>query len=106
ALVDVPFFWALLCILFGIILLFSHSCPLHSSTILPMIVCTAGYGFSLILLIYLIAFKFRKGRSNRYLWSFIFILVNFILFMIGYSDEVFCITFSTLIPLFPLLGSL
>lgn len=32
--------------------------------------------------------------------------VNFILYMISYSDEVFCITFSTLIPLFPLLGSL
>uniref|UniRef100_A0A8B9TZL3 ABC transporter domain-containing protein n=1 Tax=Anas zonorhyncha TaxID=75864 RepID=A0A8B9TZL3_9AVES len=76
ALVDVPFFWALLCIMFGIILLFSHSCPLHSSTILPMIVCTTGYGFSLILLTYLIAFKCRKGRSNRYLWSFIFILVR------------------------------
>ncbi|XP_068511598.1 ATP-binding cassette sub-family A member 9-like isoform X1 [Anas acuta] len=106
ALVDVPFFWALLCIMFGIILLFSHSCPLHSSTILPMIVCTTGYGFSLILLTYLIAFKFRKGRSNRYLWSFIFILVNFILFMISYSDEIYCIIFSTLIPLFPLLGSL
>lgn len=37
ALVDVPFFWALLCIMFGTILLFSHSCPLHASTILPMV---------------------------------------------------------------------
>lgn len=32
--------------------------------------------------------------------------VNFILFMISYSDEFYCIIFSTLIPLFPLLGSL
>uniref|UniRef100_A0A8C3PXL2 ABC transporter domain-containing protein n=1 Tax=Chrysolophus pictus TaxID=9089 RepID=A0A8C3PXL2_CHRPC len=35
-----------------------------------------GYGVSLIFLVYLIAFMFRKGRTNRYLWSFVFILVR------------------------------
>uniref|UniRef100_A0A8V5GA54 Uncharacterized protein n=1 Tax=Melopsittacus undulatus TaxID=13146 RepID=A0A8V5GA54_MELUD len=69
ALVDVPLFWTLLCLMFGVLLLFNRICPLQ-------IICTIGYGVSLILLIYLIAFKFRTGRSNRYIWSFIFILVS------------------------------
>ncbi|NXK49662.1 ABCA5 protein, partial [Chauna torquata] len=104
ALVDVPLFWALMCLMFGVVLLFNHICPLQASTILSMIICTIGYGVSLILLIYLIAFKFRKGRSNRYLWSFIFILMNFTLYMISDIHEAFYFTFSTLIPMFPLLG--
>uniref|UniRef100_A0A8C6K5G4 Uncharacterized protein n=1 Tax=Melopsittacus undulatus TaxID=13146 RepID=A0A8C6K5G4_MELUD len=57
ALVDVPLFWTL----FSLLADTNLPPPLH---------------ISLILLIYLIAFKFRTGRSNRYIWSFIFILVS------------------------------
>ncbi|NWR82409.1 ABCA5 protein, partial [Furnarius figulus] len=76
ALVDIPLFWALLCLMFGILVLITHTCPLNSGTVLPMIICITGYGVSLVLLVYLIAFKFHRGRSNRYLWSLIFILVS------------------------------
>ncbi|KFW03610.1 ATP-binding cassette sub-family A member 9, partial [Eurypyga helias] len=104
ALVDVPLFWTLMCLMFGVILLFNRICPLQASTVLPLIVCIVGYGVSLVLFVYLIAFKFHTGRSNRYIWSFIFILVNFTLYMISDLHKALYFTFSTLIPVFPLLG--
>ncbi|KFQ44762.1 ATP-binding cassette sub-family A member 9, partial [Nestor notabilis] len=104
ALVDIPLFWALECLMFGILLLFNRICPLQTDTMLPLIFCTIGYGVSLVLLIYLIAFKFRTGRSNRYIWSFIFILVNSTLYMLRDIDEALHFTFSILIPVFPPLG--
>ncbi|NXD62060.1 ABCA5 protein, partial [Eolophus roseicapillus] len=104
ALVDVPLFWTLLCLMFGVLLLFNHIWPLQASTLLSLIICTIGYGVSLILLVYLIAFKFRTGRNNRYIWSFIFILVNSTLYMISDLHKALYFTFSTLIPVFPPLG--
>ncbi|XP_076209612.1 ATP-binding cassette sub-family A member 9-like isoform X2 [Aptenodytes patagonicus] len=104
ALVDVPLFWTLVCLMFGVVLLFNRICPLQASTVLSLIICVIGYGVSLVLFVYLIAFKFRMGRSNRYIWSFIFILVNFTLYMLSDLDEALYLTFSTLIPVFPLLG--
>ncbi|KAM6111120.1 LOW QUALITY PROTEIN: ATP-binding cassette sub-family A member 9-like [Pterocles gutturalis] len=74
ALVDVPLFWTLMCLMFGVLLLFNRVWPLPASTLLPLVICVIGYGISLVLLVYLIAFKFRTGRSNRYIWSFILIL--------------------------------
>ncbi|NXV31788.1 ABCA5 protein, partial [Rissa tridactyla] len=106
ALVDVPLFWTLVCLMFGIVLLFNRICPLQASSVLLLIVCIIGYGVSLVLLVYLIAFKFRTGRSNRYIWSFIFILVNFTLYVFSELDETRYLTFSTLIPVFPPLGCL
>ncbi|NWY53444.1 ABCA5 protein, partial [Chionis minor] len=106
ALVDVPLFWTLVCLMFGIMLLFFRICPLQASAMLLLIICAVGYGVSLVLLVYLIAFKFRTGRSNRYIWSFIFSLVNFTLYMICDLHSALYFTFSTLIPVFPLLGCL
>uniref|UniRef100_A0A803XTA8 ABC transporter domain-containing protein n=1 Tax=Meleagris gallopavo TaxID=9103 RepID=A0A803XTA8_MELGA len=74
ALVDVPLFWALMCLMFIVVLLFNRICPMEAFIILPMV--AIGYGVSLIFLVYLIAFMFRKGRTNRYLWSFVFVLVS------------------------------
>ncbi|NXK81595.1 ABCA5 protein, partial [Amazona guildingii] len=104
ALVDVPLFWTLLCLMFGVLLLFNRICPLQASALLSLIICTIGYGASLVLLVYLIAFKFRTGRSNRYIWSFVFILVNSTLYMVSDLHEALYFTFSTLIPVFPPLG--
>ncbi|NXN71449.1 ABCA5 protein, partial [Himantopus himantopus] len=104
ALVDIPLFWALVCLMFGIMLLFNRICPLQATAVLLLIICVIGYGVSLVLLVYLIAFKFRTGRSNRYLWSFIFILVNFTLYMLSDLHNALYFTFSALIPMFPLLG--
>ncbi|NXL28585.1 ABCA9 protein, partial [Glaucidium brasilianum] len=102
ALVDIPLFWTLVCLMFGVVVLFNRMCPLQASTVLPLIICIIGYGASLVLLVYLIAFKFRTGRSNRYIWSSIFILVNFILLI--FSNEAVYLIFSTLFPVFPPLG--
>ncbi|NXW04416.1 ABCA9 protein, partial [Fregetta grallaria] len=104
ALVDIPLFWTLVCLMFGVVLLFNRICPLQASTVLPLIICFIGYGVSLVLLVYVIAFKFRTGRSNRYIWSFIFILVNFTLYMVNDLHEALYFIFSALIPVFSLLG--
>ncbi|NXF52364.1 ABCA5 protein, partial [Oceanites oceanicus] len=104
ALVDIPLFWTLVCLMFGVLLLFNRICPLQARTVLPLIICVIGYGVSLVLLVYVIAFKFRTGRSNRYIWSFIFILVNFTLYMVYELHEALYFAFSALIPVFPLLG--
>ncbi|NXF60616.1 ABCA5 protein, partial [Ciccaba nigrolineata] len=104
ALVDIPLFWTLLCLMFGFVVLFNRTCPLQASTVLPLIICVTGYGVSLVLLVYLIAFKFRMGRSNRYIWSSIFILVNFTLYIFSDLHEAVYFIFSTLIPVFPPLG--
>ncbi|NWH72526.1 ABCA5 protein, partial [Piaya cayana] len=104
ALVDVPLFWTLVCLMFVVVLLLNRICPLHAITVGPMIICFIGYGISLVLLVYVIAFKFRTGRSNRYLWSFIFILVAFTSYMFGEQNEIFYFIFCVLIPFFPLLG--
>ncbi|NXV84453.1 ABCA5 protein, partial [Calonectris borealis] len=104
ALVDVPLFWTLMCLMFGVVLLFNRICPLQASTVLSLIICLIGYGVSLVLLVYLIAFKFRTGRSNRYIWSFIFVMVNITLYRFSDLHEALYFTFSTLIPVFPLLG--
>ncbi|NXI40000.1 ABCA9 protein, partial [Galbula dea] len=76
ALVDIPLFWTLMCLMFGVLLLLNRVFPLQASEVLILVTCAIGYGVSLVLLIYLIAFIFRRGRSNRYLWSFSFILVS------------------------------
>ncbi|NXJ80406.1 ABCA5 protein, partial [Trogon melanurus] len=104
ALVDVPLFWTLMCLMFGVVLLLSGICPLQASSILLLIICVIGYGVSLVLLVYLIAFKFRTGRSSRYIWSLIFILVNLTLYIHSDLPNVLCFTFSILFPVFPLLG--
>ncbi|NXW57283.1 ABCA5 protein, partial [Eurystomus gularis] len=104
ALVDVLLFWTLVCLMFGVMLLLNHTCPLQASEALTLIVCFIGYGISLVLLVYLIAFKFRMGRSNRYIWSFIFIMVSFTLYTFSEELDAFYFIFSTLIPVFPLLG--
>lgn len=121
ALVDIPFFWSLLCLMFGLLVLFTRICPLETRAVLSLVssghfsagfgfeefickknkqvcrfsyirrhllvtdvslslslqlVCIFGYGISLVLFVYLMAFKFRTGRSNRYIWSLAFILVS------------------------------
>ncbi|NWU89095.1 ABCA9 protein, partial [Upupa epops] len=104
ALVDVPLFWSITCLMFVFVLLLNHICPLSASGVLTLIACVIGYGASLVLLVYLIAFRFRKGRSNRFIWSFIFVLVNFTLYTFSDSYGKLYFTFCALIPMFPLLG--
>uniref|UniRef100_A0A8D0KU02 ABC transporter domain-containing protein n=1 Tax=Strix occidentalis caurina TaxID=311401 RepID=A0A8D0KU02_STROC len=37
ALVDIPLFWTLLCLMFGFVVLFNRTCPLQASTVLPLV---------------------------------------------------------------------
>lgn len=37
ALVDVPLFWTLVCLMFGVVLLFNRTCPLQASTVLSLV---------------------------------------------------------------------
>ncbi|KAM4762015.1 ATP-binding cassette sub-family A member 9-like isoform 1-T1 [Cyanocitta cristata] len=103
ALVDIPFFWSLMCLMFGILMLFTRICPLEASAVLTLIICLFGYGISLVLFVYLMAFKFRMGRSNRYIWSLTFILVNYTAFMNSDHHEALYYT-CMLLPVFPPMG--
>nr|XP_013799944.1 PREDICTED: ATP-binding cassette sub-family A member 10-like [Apteryx mantelli mantelli] len=104
ALVDVPLFWALISIMFGILLVFCRVTILNARMILSLIVCIIGNGVSLVLLVYLIAFTFQKRRNNRYIWSFTLILITLIFFMFSNHEEKIFLIFSAFIPMFPLLG--
>ncbi|NXR34123.1 ABCA9 protein, partial [Zosterops hypoxanthus] len=76
ALVDIPLFWSLMCLMFGLLVLFTRICPLEAKAVLTLLICLFGYGISLVFFVYLMAFVFRTGRSNRYIWSLTFILVS------------------------------
>uniref|UniRef100_A0A8B9IYS3 ABC transporter domain-containing protein n=1 Tax=Amazona collaria TaxID=241587 RepID=A0A8B9IYS3_9PSIT len=98
ALVDVPLFWTLLCLMFGVLFSCTHIHLLVANTILSLqIICTIGYGASLVLLVYLIAFKFHTGRSNRYIWSFVFILVSEVNLKRLIYPYIHCVIFALLL---------
>ncbi|XP_054134680.1 ATP-binding cassette sub-family A member 9-like [Melozone crissalis] len=103
ALVDIPFFWSLMCLMFGLLVLFTRICPLETRAVLTLLICIFGYGISLVLFVYLMAFKFHMGRSNRYIWSLTFILVNYVAFMHSDHHEVLYYI-CMLIPMFPPVG--
>ncbi|NXI12768.1 ABCA5 protein, partial [Irena cyanogastra] len=103
ALVDMPFFWSLMCLMFGLLVLLTRICPLEARAVLTLLICIFGYGISLVLFVYLMAFKFRMGRSNRYIWSLIFILVNYAAFMNSDHNKVLYYI-CMLIPTFPPVG--
>ncbi|NWR03948.1 ABCA9 protein, partial [Paradoxornis webbianus] len=103
ALVDIPLFWSLMCLMFGLLVLFTRICPLEAKAVLTLLICIFGYGISLVLFVYLMAFVFRTGRSNRYIWSLTFILVNYAAFMNSDLHEALYY-FCMLIPMFPPVG--
>ncbi|XP_071429811.1 ABC-type organic anion transporter ABCA8-like isoform X2 [Pithys albifrons albifrons] len=100
ALVDIPLSWILFSLMFGILVLVTRACPLQADSFVALIICIIGYGASLVLLVYLIAFTFRRRRSNRYLWVLIFIVVNYAAYMISDYHGVFYYVFNVL-PVFP-----
>ncbi|XP_066188433.1 ATP-binding cassette sub-family A member 9-like [Sylvia atricapilla] len=103
ALVDIPLFWSLMCLMFGLLVLFTRICPLEAKAVLTLLICLFGYGMSLVLLVYLMAFVFHTGRSNRYIWSLTFILVNYAAFMNSDHHEALYYV-CMLIPVFPPVG--
>ncbi|NXQ31150.1 ABCA5 protein, partial [Alaudala cheleensis] len=103
ALVDIPLFWSLMCLMFGLLVLFTRICPLQAHAVVALLICILGYGISLVLFVYLLAFRSRLGRSNRYIWSLAFILVNYAAFM-NSDHHVALYYICMLIPVFPPVG--
>ncbi|KAM6050197.1 ABC-type organic anion transporter ABCA8-like isoform 2-T2 [Theristicus caerulescens] len=109
ALVDVPLCWVLLFSMFGLQFALSSNVSRSVDSLLLLILGTFGYGISIVLLIYLISFVFRKGWNCDF-WSFILIVVCFVSYIISrvmdFSTDtrVSLYIMSLLIPVYPLLG--
>ncbi|KAG6936912.1 ATP binding cassette subfamily A member 9, partial [Chelydra serpentina] len=110
ALVDIPLYLILLFSMFGMIFALSYRISMSASEALALFTGIIGYGVSMILFVYLIAFTFRKRCNSCDFWSFIFIAVTLVIFII---DTIMRITsietishyfLSILIPLYPLIG--
>ncbi|NXU54465.1 ABCAA protein, partial [Turnix velox] len=75
ALVDIPLCWLLLISMFGIPFALSNRISRPHNLLYMLILGALGYGISVILLVYLISFIFRKGWNCDF-WSFIPFLVS------------------------------
>ncbi|KAM6377162.1 LOW QUALITY PROTEIN: ATP-binding cassette sub-family A member 10-like [Pluvialis apricaria] len=109
ALVDIPLCWLILFSMFGLPFAMSNKISWSVDSVFSLIMGAFGYGISIVLLIYLISFVFRKGWNCDF-WSFILIVVCFVSFVIGrLMDSMIDATIShyivcLLIPLYPLMG--
>uniref|UniRef100_A0A8C3FSL3 ABC transporter domain-containing protein n=1 Tax=Chrysemys picta bellii TaxID=8478 RepID=A0A8C3FSL3_CHRPI len=76
ALVDIPLYLILLFSMFGIIFALSYKISMSASEAFALFTCIIGYGASMILFVYVIAFTFRKRCNSCDFWSFILIAVS------------------------------
>ncbi|XP_036125022.1 ATP-binding cassette sub-family A member 8-like [Molossus molossus] len=93
-LVDVPLYWLMFLSVYLLeLLLLSQDFIFSVSNHLMQIPCSIGYAASLIFLMYVISFIFRKGRKHCGLWSFCFFIFT-----------IFCVAmFMMELPGFPIL---
>ncbi|NWQ92203.1 ABCAA protein, partial [Burhinus bistriatus] len=111
ALVDIPLCWLLLFSMFGLPFTISNKISRSIDGLFLLIMGAFGYGISIVLLIYLISFVFRKGWNCDF-WSFILIVVCVVSFIISrvvdFSTDpsITLYVMSLLIPLYPLMGAL
>ncbi|NXG78191.1 ABCAA protein, partial [Baryphthengus martii] len=106
ALVDVPLCWLLIFSVFGLHSAITHTISSSVKTFFFLVIGSLGYGMSLVFLMYVISFIFRKGRSCER-WSFILIVVSIWLDDVGII-AIFSYTYSfyvmsLLIPTYPLM---
>ncbi|XP_055430976.1 ATP-binding cassette sub-family A member 6-like isoform X2 [Bubalus kerabau] len=81
ALVDVSLYSLMLLSMYLIFYLANREhIYLTSQVVFALVVLTLGYAASLVFLMYVIAFIFRKRRKNSGLWSFCFYIVTIIAF--------------------------
>ncbi|KFQ98694.1 ATP-binding cassette sub-family A member 10, partial [Nipponia nippon] len=108
ALVDVPLCWVLLFSMLGFQFALRNNVSRSIDSLFLLILGTFGYGISIVLLIYLISFVFRKGWNCDF-WSFILIVVSIwldnVLRVMDFSinTSVSLYVMSLLIPVYPLL---
>ncbi|XP_011717931.2 ATP-binding cassette sub-family A member 6 isoform X1 [Macaca nemestrina] len=108
ALVDVSFFILILLAMYLIFYIENMQYLLITSQIMfALVIVTPGYAASLVFLIYMISFIFRKRRKNSALWSFYFFFASIIMFvtaLISNFDLSILITTMVLVPSYTLLG--
>ncbi|XP_025052017.1 ATP-binding cassette sub-family A member 10 [Alligator sinensis] len=108
ALVDIPLAWILLIPMYGILLSLSSQTQRYPGTLLVLFIGLFGYGASLVLFLYLIAFIFRKGCSSHIL-SFTLVMVTFAVYLFGLfmfhtEDRIVHYVLSIFLPIYPLFG--
>ncbi|XP_066469372.1 ABC-type organic anion transporter ABCA8-like isoform X2 [Tiliqua scincoides] len=81
AMVDIPLCWILLLLVYGPWFLFIASVLSGNNASIAFILVffVFGYGISIVLLLYIIAFLFRKKAYASSFWSFIFLVVSLFL---------------------------
>ncbi|XP_069511178.1 ATP-binding cassette sub-family A member 9-like [Ambystoma mexicanum] len=111
AMVDVPLFWLLLLLMFVMMHALNSSVTLAASGWTTLLLCLTGYSASVILLVYVISFVFRKGKNNPDFWACIFMLVTMAFFIvemivlqIGANVYIFLLLSNMFIPVYPLLS--
>ncbi|XP_010209827.1 PREDICTED: ATP-binding cassette sub-family A member 10-like [Tinamus guttatus] len=109
ALVDIPLSWLLLFSMFGLQFAMSNKVSGSAGVFCLLVMAIFGYGMSIVLLVYLISFLFRKGWNCDF-WSFILIVVSLVSFVISRIVD-FSVDSSIslhitplLFPTYPLLG--
>ncbi|XP_060108074.1 ABC-type organic anion transporter ABCA8-like [Heteronotia binoei] len=110
ALVDIPLYWIILFIMFGIewVHVILSESMYKTFIIFCIVVFLLNYGMSVVLLLYVVAFIFRKGQYTSSFWSFTFILMIMI-FMVASAfvngiEAIFAIYVMTfLFPMYPTL---
>ncbi|XP_019397887.1 PREDICTED: ATP-binding cassette sub-family A member 10-like [Crocodylus porosus] len=109
ALVDTSLTWILLISMFGMYFAMSKQHTWDVSLIFSLITCCIGYGTSMVLFLYLIAFIFCKGCSSLFL-SCALIAVTTGTFTLGevlqytFNLRISSLLISIFIPLYPLIG--
>ncbi|XP_054834193.1 ATP-binding cassette sub-family A member 9-like isoform X2 [Eublepharis macularius] len=109
ALVDFPVHWIILFVVFGaqwFQLLMTGSMPNEPIVIFCFVLFLLSYGVSVVLLLYVVAFIFRKGQYASSFWSFTLMLIIVILlitsiFFYQFEELPLNHVMVFLIPLYP-----
>nr|XP_002748709.2 ATP-binding cassette sub-family A member 6 isoform X1 [Callithrix jacchus]XP_008995894.2 ATP-binding cassette sub-family A member 6 isoform X1 [Callithrix jacchus] len=108
ALVDVNVFILILLSMYLIVYIENMQyLYITSEIVLALAIVTPGYAASLVFLMYVISFIFRRRRKNSGLWSFCFFFASLNMFtitLINYSDLNVLISTIVLVPSYTLLG--
>uniref|UniRef100_A0A8C8RLL9 ABC transporter domain-containing protein n=1 Tax=Pelusios castaneus TaxID=367368 RepID=A0A8C8RLL9_9SAUR len=110
ALVDIPLNLMIIFSMFGILFALSYKISMNATEAFALITAIIGYGASMVLFVYLIAFIFRKRCNNCDFWSFTLIVITFIacilhgITMFMSNHRIFMYIATILIPVYPLVN--
>ncbi|XP_019349801.1 ABC-type organic anion transporter ABCA8 isoform X1 [Alligator mississippiensis] len=109
ALVDIALAWILVISMFGMYFAMSSARTWDVSLVFSLIACCIGYGVSMVLFLYLIAFIFCKGCSTLFLSCALIAVTTAALtfseiLKYTFSIRIFNFFFFFFIPMYPLIG--